>query len=151
MILTIELVPKSCWFSNLRDHLTEAQWKEVKLSTFKAAGNRCEICQGVGDKWPVECHEVWAYDDINKVQRLVRTVALCPPCHQVKHIGMAMVTGRYNHAKSHFSAINKVPMRQTERYIEKAFNLFNDRSKFQWKLDVSWINQNFGFTIKEKR
>ena len=53
MILTIELVPKSCWFSNLRDHLTEAQWKEVKLSTFKAAGNRCEICQGVGDKWPV--------------------------------------------------------------------------------------------------
>lgn len=151
MILTIELVPKSCWFSNLRDHLTESQWKEVKLSTFKAAENRCEICNGVGEKWPVECHEVWEYDDINKVQRLVKTIALCPACHQVKHMGLAMVTGRFDQAKSHFSAINKVPMRKTELYIEKVFNLFNDRSKYQWRLDISWISQNFGFIIKEKR
>lgn len=151
MILTIELVPKSCWFSNLRDHLTEAQWKEVKQSTFKAADNRCEICNGVGEKWPVECHEVWEYDDLHKIQRLSGTVALCPSCHQVKHIGLAMVNGRYDQAKSHFSAINKMPMRRTENYIEKVFNVFNERSKYQWTLDISFINKKYGFDIREKR
>lgn len=151
MLLTIELVPKSCWFSNLRDHLTDDQWREVKLTTFKKADNRCEVCNGVGEKWPVECHEVWEYDDIRKVQKLVRTIALCPSCHQVKHIGMAMVTGHYDLARSHFAAINKLTMRQVDRYIDKAFNLFDERSEYSWTLDISWINNNFDYTIIEKR
>lgn len=38
---------------------------------------------------PVECHEVWDYDDDRKIQRLERRVALCPACHEVKHAGLA--------------------------------------------------------------
>ena len=40
-------------------------------------------------------HEVWDYDDARRVQRLVRLIALCPACHEVKHLGLAAKRGRH--------------------------------------------------------
>src|ERR1044071_5919999 len=98
MKLTIELVPKTCWCSNLRDHLSKEEWDVVKKYTSKNAGYICEICSGKGDKWPVECHEIWLYDDKRKIQTLERTIALCPSCHEVKHFGLASINGRSEQA-----------------------------------------------------
>lgn len=33
----------------------------------------------------LECHEVWEYDEENSIQRLSKLLALCTPCHRVKH------------------------------------------------------------------
>jgi len=62
-LLTVELVPSSSWFSNVRSNVSKKTWDFLRKSTYKKANHRCEICGGRGDKWPVECHEVWDYDD----------------------------------------------------------------------------------------
>lgn len=149
--LSIELVPKSCWLSNVRDHVTPKQWELIKKTTFQKAGNRCEICSGVGPKWPVECHEVWLYDDVKKIQTLERTIALCPSCHQVKHIGFASVSGHFEAARSHFLKVNKISKKEADFYIDKAFKTFERRSKHQWTLDISFLKTAFNIDIKPKR
>src|SRR3989344_4305266 len=76
MNLTIELVPRSCWYSNVRSNVSEATWSRLKSLCFRAADYRCEICSNRGPHHPVECHEIWHYDDHRLIQRLDRLVAL---------------------------------------------------------------------------
>src|SRR6266542_2374238 len=64
------------------------------------------IPTGRGPEHPVECHEVWRYDDRTHVQMLVRMIALCPACHQVKHLGFANVKGKGTQARAHLARVN---------------------------------------------
>lgn len=117
--LTIELVPSTCWFSNVRDHVVESDWQHIKKATSISAGARCEICGGRGDKWPVECHEVWHYDDDAHTQTLVRTQALCPACHRVKHIGLAEKQGKGEATLKHLAVVNGWVAGDARRYPVK--------------------------------
>jgi hypothetical protein len=92
--LTVELVPSTCWYTNVRSNVSKAVCDRLRRRVAAQTGNRCEICGGRGRRWPVECHEVWHYDDEVKVQRLERLAALCPACHEVKHAGLASKRGR---------------------------------------------------------
>ncbi len=62
-LLTVELVPQTCWYTNVRSNVPAEDWERLRKFVFKLAGYRCEICGGRGDKWWVECHEQWEYDD----------------------------------------------------------------------------------------
>jgi hypothetical protein len=53
--LTLELIPKTCWFSSVRKQMSDEQWKAVRRHTFSNTHYVCEICGGRGDSWPVEC------------------------------------------------------------------------------------------------
>lgn len=57
--LTIELVPKTCWFSNVRDRVSRQDWDRIRSQVYEQADRRCEVCGGRGSRHPVECHEVW--------------------------------------------------------------------------------------------
>src|SRR6266487_2075486 len=92
--LTVELVPETSWYNNVRALVDELGWDRIRRQMYRQADYRCEICGGRGPEHPVECHEVWRYDDRTRVQLLVRMIALCPVCHQVKHIGLANGQGR---------------------------------------------------------
>lgn len=150
-LLTIELVPETCWFSNVRDHVDADQWKTVKKTTFKNASYMCEVCGGVGDEHPVECHEIWDYDDTQKVQTLKGTIALCPSCHEVKHIGFANTRGRGAIAEAWLKQINQWSEQQTDAYIHQAFEVWKERSKKKWTLNLDWLNQTFNLNIQNKR
>ncbi|MGH9120393.1 MAG: hypothetical protein ACRDYC_00370, partial [Acidimicrobiales bacterium] len=80
--LLIELTPVSSWDRSVRGLLTAAQWAIVRQAVCLTV-DRCEIC-GVKVQAPVECHEVWDYDDDLAQQTLVRMATLCSPCHLVK-------------------------------------------------------------------
>lgn len=149
--LTIELVPSSCWFSNVRNHISQEEWSVVKKYTFMKAGYRCEVCGGVGEEHPVECHEVWNYDDTNLIQTLEGTVALCPDCHRVKHMGLAQVHGVGEKAEQWLSQINGWSEVQTSVYVDDAFDLWEARSQFDWKLNVDWLNETFGLSVVAER
>ena len=73
-ILTVELVPKTAWYKNLRSELPEGKWDQLRKHSYRLAEYKCEICTGKGDKWPVECHEIWDYDDVNHIQKLILEV-----------------------------------------------------------------------------
>ena len=98
----------------------------------------CEICGGKGDQWPVECHERWAYDERTHAQKLIGLIALCPACHQVKHIGLAAIRGRLDEALDHYAKINKLTVTQASRDLKVAADLWAERSQIVWEVDISW-------------
>lgn len=147
--LTIELIPQSAWNNNLRSYLTASQWNKVRKKCYSVANYRCEICDGVGPKHPVECHERWEFEE-GKV-KLVGLIALCPACHEVKHIGRAQVVGRGNAALNHFMKINKATKQQAMAYISDCFMLWRKRSKQQWELDVTYLEEYMGESLKSRR
>ena len=149
--LTIELVPSTAWFSNVRNHVTATDWERIKKATAATAAGRCEICDGVGDKWPVECHEVWRYDDEAHTQTLVQTQALCPDCHQCKHIGLAEKQGYGEAALKHLAQVNGWSADQARRYRDEAFRIWHARSQHQWTLYLGWLCEKFQIEVKEKR
>ncbi|HST03677.1 MAG TPA: HNH endonuclease signature motif containing protein [Chloroflexia bacterium] len=148
--LTVELVPSTCWFSNLRSELSQQDWDRLRHATYERAGQRCEVCGQRGSAHPVECHEVWEYDDVHHVQRLAGLVALCPACHESKHIGYATSTGRSSQARTHLAHINGWSMDSVELYLEAEFEQWSRRSQHEWTLDLSWLQQ-FGIEISPKR
>ena len=142
MKLTIELVPKGKLGANLRSELPKAEWDKLRTATYAAAGYRCEVCGGKGPKWPVECHERWEYNEETKVQHLIGLIALCPSCHEVKHIGRAGAVGRGKQAMQHLMKVNRWSLQEASDYINDAFETWNRRSREEWSLDLSWLQQN---------
>jgi hypothetical protein len=55
------------WYTNVRSHVSKAEWERPRKMVSARAGHVCEICGGRGSKWPVECQEVFA-DPIKKHQ-----------------------------------------------------------------------------------
>lgn len=140
-LLTIELVPKTAWYKNVRSNVSKDDWERLKKIIFSRAGHKCEICGGWGSRWPVECHEIFVYDDEHHIQKLEKLVALCPPCHEVKHIGLAGLRGRGSSAKAHLAKVNKWSIEDVELYIEACFELWYRRSCHEWELDLSYLEQ----------
>lgn len=147
-LLTIELVPQTSWYKNVRSNVSKEEWEKLKKITFSRAGYKCEICGGRGVRWPVECHEIFTYDDENHIQKLVRLMALCPACHEVKHIGLAGLRGVGDLAKAHLAKVNNWSIEDAELYIEGCFELWHRRSCHQWKLDLSLL-EKFRISTKD--
>lgn len=153
--LRIELVPETSWGSNLRKALSRVDWDKLRKSCYRQAGYRCEICGGKGPVHPVECHEVWEYEDIDYVegeplpegglvytQTLKKLEALCPACHEVKHIGLAELRGRFLQALGHLMNVNGWESGQAFAHLDEARRLWADRSSFKWELDLSWLESH---------
>jgi hypothetical protein len=147
LILSIELVPKSSWLNNVRAIVSQQQWDIIRSRVYSKFYNMCEICGGVGPKHPVECHEVWSYDDETNIQKLESMTALCPNCHMVKHIGLAQINGNYQKALSHFMSINGLGKDKAVKLINDSFVLWQKRSKKKWTIDVSSLKE-FGIDIE---
>lgn len=142
--LTVELVPRTCWYANVRTNVSKADWELCKRYVRDRSGDRCEICGGRGRKWPVECHEVWEYNDATHVQRLADLIALCPACHEVKHFGRAEAIGRLVAARMHLMDVNGWTERETLAYLRTAFDQWAARSMHDWTLDVSILTDIIG-------
>jgi hypothetical protein len=80
--LEVELIPKTCWWSSVRTMVKPSEWNKIRFISYEKANNICEICSdnglNQGYKHPVECHEIWHYDDKNKIQKLIGLISLCP-------------------------------------------------------------------------
>lgn len=135
-VLTVELVPSTCWYSNVRSAVPKEHWDVIRKQAYLMAGHVCEICGGVGSRHPVECHEVWNYDDDDLTQTLVRMTAICPQCHEVKHIGRAMKFGRGRRAMEHLASVNGWLTTDAEIYVSQQFLIWQERSNHKWKLDI---------------
>lgn len=105
----------------------------------------------MGEKHPVECHEIWHYDDEKHIQKLTGLTALCPSCHQVKHIGLARVRGKEAEAKKHLAKVNNWSNLEVEKYLTTVWSQWRKRSQNNWKLDLSWLEKNFNIKVAEKR
>lgn len=146
--LTIELVPHSCWYSNVRSNVTTTTWRRLQNIVFKAANQTCEICGQTGSKHPLECHEIWSYDDHRCIQSLTRLIALCPRCHEVKHIGFAIQRGRLQHALKWFCEVNGTTPSDAVAYIQHQLKVTEIRGQFAWTLDLSLLKTKYAVQLK---
>ncbi len=140
--LTVELVPSPLWGDNLRRLLSADSWSRLSKACYLRADNLCEICGRKGNRHPVECHEIWEYDDKTRIQTLKGVTSLCPACHRVKHIGFALSKGEatFSKAVSHLAKVNEWPIGLALDYVERQFQIHSIRSQLKWTSDMSWVD-----------
>lgn len=148
MKLNLELVPQSCWMSNVRSVVSKSRWDTIKSAVAAKAWNVCRICGDVGPKHPVECHEIWHYDDVKLIQKLTGMIALCPNCHMCKHFGFAQVSGKSEKALKHLMKTNELTRLTAEATVKRAFVVWAERSKKRWMLDISILN-DYGIDVSK--
>lgn len=138
--LFVDLVPSSCWFTNVRSCVSQRDWERLRRVILGRAGHRCEAC-GRGEdravqRW-LEAHERWSYDDVHAVQALRRLICLCTPCHTTTHFGLAQLNGKDNEALTHLCAVTGMSMHEAMAHVDDAFALWRARSRRSWSLDLS--------------
>lgn len=148
--LFVDLVPSSCWFTNVRYCVTPGDWERLRRMITRRAGMRCEAC-GAGEdreaqRW-LEAHERWVYDDAARVQHLERLICLCTDCHTVTHYGYAQVRGLESKAFAHLTKVTKMDGIKARRHIDAVFALWRRRSAITWRLDLS-ILTDAGITVQ---
>jgi hypothetical protein len=150
--LTIELVPETCWYSNVRSNVSRSIWDKIRLKSYSHANNKCEICNDTGKnqgyRHNVECHEIWEYDDINKNQTLINLISLCPNCHIVKHPGLAGLNGKSHIVMNQLMKVNSISRTEANNVLNEAFKKFEERSKFKWNLDITYIDKYLNGSLK---
>jgi len=142
--LTIELVPSTAFYTNARKILSEDKWDIIRKETYKKFAYRCGICYDRGAWHPVECHEIWNYNDKTHIQTLEGLIALCPSCHKVKHIGLSKIRGDMENCVEHLMLINQITKEEVKEMVDKAFDVWLERSKHEWKCDISFLNRKKG-------
>lgn len=137
--LYADLIPSSSFCENLRSGIEVKDWDLIRKAVYRLGKYKCEICNGVGDKHPVEAHERWHFDIDNLVQVLKGVSCLCPKCHLATHFGFAQTQGKDDIAVEHMKLVNNWTDEDVNQHIVLAFDTWNFRSGLNWKLDVSWL------------
>jgi len=137
--LTIELVPASSWYNNLRSLLKKEMWDNLRKTVYAKCNYKCAICNSKGK---LHCHEIWKYNDKKHIQKLVDLVALCTKCHWIKHIGLAGIhtsQERLSFEKlvKHFMKVNDCDRTTFEKHKSEAFKKWEERSRYEWTMDLS--------------
>lgn len=140
--LFVDLVPASCWFTNVRTCVATGDWDRVRRMVYGRAEARCEACGSGPDPAAglrLEAHERWAFDEVAGVQRLARLICLCSDCHAVTHFGLTAIRGRQEWALDHLQAVTGLDPEQAIAHVDAAFELWEARSARVWSLDLSML------------
>lgn len=137
--LNFEMVPDSCWYSNLRSILPPKLWDVVRREAYARAHGRCMIC---GSPSKLEAHERFSYDEKTQVQKLEDVVAVCHLCHSVIHIGRTQLKGDEQAAIKHFMQVNNCSYADYIKALGEANRLHQRRNKVgEWKLDLTYLEK----------
>ncbi|AHH93567.1 DUF5710 domain-containing protein [Kutzneria viridogrisea] len=147
--LFVDLVPRSCWFTNVRSCVDQRDWERLRRMVVQRAQSRCEACGRAEDRpsrrW-LEVHERWAYDEHARVQSLRRLICLCTDCHRSTHFGLAQVMGLADQAFTHLMAVARMSQSQADEHVRQAFRLWEQRSRTAWTLNLDMLT-HAGVTI----
>lgn len=148
--LFVDMIPRTCWFTNVRTCVSPQDWERLRRTVFARAGHRCEACGATEDRgarrW-LEAHERWSFDDRTGTQTLRRLICLCSPCHLTTHLGHANVTGRADEALTHLRRVTGMTDQQVSRHVDEAGRLWTERSARTWHLDLRMLT-DAGVTLR---
>lgn len=138
--LNIELIPDSCWYSNLRSVLSKKAWEFIKKDARERTNGKCAIC---GKKVKIlDTHEVWQYDEKSCTQKLVDVIAICKDCHSAIHMERTSLLGDIERAENHYMKVNGISYAE----MKKDRQIANDKHRklnevSEWKLDATWLKR----------
>ena len=162
-LLVPESIPKPLWGKSLSHREAKlcsySLWKRIKRNVISYYKRRCSYCGfELGDtgrprRGELFCHEVWEYDDINRVQKLVDFRTACVNCNDVLHLGrlnillqQGLVTeDRHTEIIKHLYQVNGIVLRIQEDIYQAELRglvtLFNIRSSYtDWSQDFSKLD-----------
>ena len=145
--LKIEMVPKTLWNKNLRYILNPKKWQEIRKIELKRCigvnySYHCELCKRIRPS--LDCHEIWHYNEKEKVQTLNGLIMLCKQCHLIKHIGFATHLAledkcNFQGLIQHFCWVNNTTRSEFLKHYEEEFSKWEVRSQIQWTQDLKYI------------
>ncbi len=138
--LFVDLVPQSCWFTNVRTCIEPGDWERLRRMILGRAEHRCEACRQGEDRdvgRRLEAHERWAYDPAAGVQVLRRLICLCSDCHTATHFGLAGIKGLADSALAHLATVTGMTTAAARAHVDDAFALWRARSARTWTLDLA--------------
>lgn len=145
MKLTIELVPATSFYNNVRSEVSKSVWDKIRKKQYSIANHVCQICGDTGKnqgyRHAVECHEVWQYNDETLIQELKGFIALCPRCHKVKHPGLAELRGEKEIVVSQLMKVNGMSRKQANEYIKDSFVEWNKRSQYEYDIVTDYVQE----------
>lgn len=142
--LYVDLIPNSCWFTNVRFCVEPSDWNKIRKKVYSRINYICECCyvNCIEKKIPLEAHERWNYDYSTSTQKLVRLIGLCKPCHQSTHIGYAKIIGKEEEALEHLKNVRNFNLEEVKEHVDIAYAIWNERNQYEWNLDLSLITVN---------
>lgn len=151
MRLKLQLIPEGAFYSNLRKSLDPIVWQQLSK---KIRGEHNFTCQFCGwkqkpqlNEW-THLHEVWEFDDVKKIQKLVGFECVCPTCHLVHHWGYASLSGKdLDMLLNHACEVNKCTQIEFDKHIDEAFKEWNGREGVEWEIDFNGFDKKYGFKI----
>ncbi len=138
--LFIDLIPITCWFTNVRSCTDSRDWDRLRDCVYSRVNNTCECCHNKTND--IEAHERWHYDNDTKTQKLVRLVALCKMCHTSTHIGHAGIKGKGAEALEHLKKVRNFTNEEAIEHKKQAFQVWSERNTIEWNLDLSLLINN---------
>ena len=138
--LFIDLIPNTCWFTNVRYCTHSRDWDRLRDCVYSRVNNTCECCHNKTNN--IEAHERWHYDNDTKTQKLVRLVALCKMCHTTTHIGLAGIKGKGSEALEHLKKVRNFTHEEAIEHKKQAFQVWRERNTIKWNLDLSLLTNN---------
>ncbi|WP_341752106.1 MULTISPECIES: DUF5710 domain-containing protein [unclassified Candidatus Tisiphia] len=152
-IILPRLVPEPLWYLNLRSLLPKEEWDYLRKLTYEESGYRCIICGCKGKKWPVECDEIWSYDDdYSKEYSMVcfqGLQSLCPYCHQVHHFGKARVDGNDDMAMARLMVLNGWSIEKAQKIVAESFDKWEERSLKKWLFNSDVLETRYKIYIRD--
>lgn len=138
--LSVDLIPSTCWFTNIRSCVSKEDWKRIAMGVRRRAGKQCELCGGKDAPTEgvfLEPHE--RFDYVGGVQVLRRLVCACSRCHKAIHFGHAQATGQEAAAWERLATVNQWDDAQIKQHVRHAFDVWAARSRQDWTLDIGII------------
>ena len=137
--LTIELVPQPCWYSNMRTNIPRSVWDKLRKQVYAQYNYHCAVC--LVEHVSLHCHEIWQYDDVSHIQKLIGFVALCAMCHHCKHLGHANSLASegkldLNTVIEHFMRVNQCSRAEYETYAGEAWQTWAERNQYAWTTNL---------------
>jgi hypothetical protein len=149
--LFVDLVPSSCWFTNVRSCVSQRDWARLRRMITTRAGQRCEVCGRGQDResgrW-LEGHERLAYDGSANIQALRRLICPCTDCHTATHFGLARANRKDAAALRHLCAVTGMSSDKARQHVDAAFALWSRRSSVNWRLELSMLT-DAGIAVTE--
>ena len=129
------LIPKPLWGINAHNLLVGECWQRMRRDTFLRDKNRCVIC---GEQKPLQCHEVFSFDDAEGIAVLTKLESRCEVCHDCNHLGRLYKTDpdAFKSALAYLGVINQLDPPDVIRLVKEAFRLHKTRTR-PWEMRVA--------------
>jgi len=103
----------------------------------RAARRACQVYSDAASASPLNCHELWDYNDDQSTATLVGLRIQCRNCDSAVHMGRAVRLGFGNTALAQLVKVNLIGAREARMLYRSALDEWRLRNKKHWRIVVA--------------